>query len=61
MKTLIVSVIALVALAQPAYAGENPPPPKHDDSGCCFQFDNSPVNLVFCMTDGACRFEVPPK
>lgn len=31
------------------------PPPKHDDSGCCFQFDNSPVQVFFCTTADACR------
>lgn len=35
------------------------PPPKHDDTGCCFQFDNSPVNIVFCTVPGACT--VRPK
>jgi hypothetical protein len=46
---MMLPVVALIAaLVAPA------PPPKHDDSGCCLQFDDSPVTIVFCTTKDAC-------
>lgn len=58
MKIFIASVFALAMMAAPAHADEDPP--NGNDTGCCFSFDDSPVNLVFCMTKDACRIE-PPK
>lgn len=55
MKTLIVSAIALVALLQGPSASADEKPPTGNDTGCCFSFDDSPVTLVFCMTENACR------
>lgn len=49
-------MIAPAVLALALLTAAPTPPPKHDDSGCCFQFDNSPVNLVFCTTADACKF-----
>lgn len=37
-----------------ALAGEPDPPNK---TGCCFSFDDSPVNIIFCAVPGACQFE----
>lgn len=59
MRTLLLTAALLFACAAPASAHEGPPP-KGNDTGCCFSFDNSPVNLVFCTTKDACRIE-PPK
>lgn len=39
--------------------GADKPPP---DQGCCvvFDFQHSPVNVVFCTTPGACRIGGTP-
>jgi hypothetical protein len=58
MRFLLAVVFALLLTAAPAYADEKPPP-KDSETGCCFSFNNSPVNLVFCTTADACRFGVP--
>lgn len=42
-----------------SWAGDHPKP-KGNDTGCCFSFDNSPVNLVFCTTPGACTIGPQP-
>lgn len=49
--------LAVLSLDDVAYAADPVPP----GTGCCFSFERSPVNIVFCTTAGACRFEQPPK
>lgn len=62
MKILRVAVIATVLALAPATAAHaDTDPPKGNDTGCCFSFDDSPVNIFFCATKDACRIEVPPK
>lgn len=62
MVRWIVVAVMTVALSAPgtAWAGEHDPKPKGNDTGCCFSFDNSPVNLVFCTVPGSCTI-TPPK
>lgn len=38
-----------------SWAEEVPP-----GTGCCFSFDKSPINVVFCNVQGACTFQSPP-
>lgn len=58
MKYLIAVAIAAAALVMPAtaYADEKPP---GNDTGCCFSFDDSPVNVIFCTVPGACVIAPP--
>jgi hypothetical protein len=56
---VILPALALVAaLVVPVH--DDPPKPHGNDTGCCFSFDNSPVNIVFCTTKDACTI-APPK
>lgn len=61
MKILIASVFALILLAGPARAGEDPDE-DGDGTGGAFspKFDNSPVTIVLCLTEDACPVR-PPK
>lgn len=67
MKMRMLALVAAAGMLVPSYlmttgtAWADDHPPKHDDNGCCFQFDNSPVNLVFCTTPNACQFEGTPE
>lgn len=61
MRGFVVIAIAVLALAvTPAAQAKNAPPPKHDDAGCCFQFDNSPVTIVFCQVPNSCVIGAKP-
>lgn len=56
----IISVAILVAstsVAAPAQAASAEDKPNK--TGCCFSFDNSPVNVLFCMTPDSCKIEKP--
>lgn len=57
--TLLATIIAasLLSLGGTAYADDDPP----NRTGCCFSFDDSPVNIVFCNAADACKFQNPPK
>ncbi len=49
---LTVSIIAIPTAAQ----AKETPPDKGIFNQFSPQFDNSPVNVVFCMVPNACRF-----
>lgn len=50
----VFAAVLVLLPAGPAHADDDDP--RGNDTGCCFSFDNSPVNLVFCTVPGACRF-----
>lgn len=54
---LLGGCMAVALGAGPAGASEEDPPNR---TGCCASFDNSPVTLVFCMTEHACTLEPKP-
>lgn len=59
MRAILLAIaVSVLALGGTAYADEPDPPNR---TGCCFSFDDSPVNVVFCSVPDACKFEGPPK
>lgn len=54
----VIAITSLVAASMltggtAAWADEPDPPNR---TGCCFSFDDSPVNIIFCAVPGACQF-----
>lgn len=58
---MITAFALTAALLAPAGHHDPTPHQKHDDTGCCASFDNSPVQLVFCTTKDACTITPPAK
>jgi hypothetical protein len=55
--TAVLTMIAVSMLTGGTAAWAHEPDPPGKNTGCCFSFDDSPVNIIFCAVPEACKFE----